>query len=379
MHMPRAPTVAVPRSVAQVGLGTARNFSSSRPIFQNLVHNVPVAGRAACELDLDERMRMEAKRSLIRGKDGKENVVGLGVLKEELSIKKVQVKEVEADAKDERKQELDYYFPEVKAERVVTTYLLIPLAPTPTARMPLPQDIPPSSSSGRLLPLSILNILSDVHASHSQYALRVSSLFARLDASRVWDRGAYTEAYGDAGGMCTVLKICFANWTKDEVRAVIGEAGTGWCALEEISQDDEVDSVLDDDALSDIEVTMPPPVSSMDPSQSFVLPTLDFSSSFLDVRSSEMPTPFEDAFPAYPYGSEHAAADDDWSDVHSDSDSDGSSDGSLADYLSDSTSDAFSNGGSERHSATSMAGWSRISFSGDFEQRVDAERGNYMF
>ncbi|KAJ2965932.1 hypothetical protein NUW54_g13952 [Trametes sanguinea] len=38
--LPRAPVV--PRSVTQVGLGTARNFSSGRPLFQHLAENVPI-------------------------------------------------------------------------------------------------------------------------------------------------------------------------------------------------------------------------------------------------------------------------------------------------------------------------------------------------
>ena len=46
LFLPRAPA-PVPRGMAQVGLGTARNFCSARPIFQNVVQNlnVPVAAR----------------------------------------------------------------------------------------------------------------------------------------------------------------------------------------------------------------------------------------------------------------------------------------------------------------------------------------------
>ncbi|EIN08024.1 hypothetical protein PUNSTDRAFT_53324 [Punctularia strigosozonata HHB-11173 SS5] len=386
MYMPRAPTVAVPRSVAQVGLGAARNFSSARPIFQNLIQNVPVAGRAICELDLDERMRMEGKRASVVGKEGKENAIRLGMLKEELLMKKV-AKKAEVNVDDEMKKDLEHYFSEQgTTQNDVATYLLIPLAPTPTARMPLPQDVPPSSS-GRLLPPSIMNILGGVHAAHSQYAAKVSSLFARLDAAHVWDRGASTQVYGDATGMCTVLKVCFQGWTREEVRAVIGEAGTGWCALEEVRDDEEVDSVVDDDALSDVEsqAPLPPPVA-MDPAQSFVLPTLDFSSSHLDARSSAATTPFDEIFPAYSRASStprrsntdlhDVAAPSDWSDVHTDAGSE--DDGSLADYLSD--SDGFSDiGHGSRASSGGLESWSRVSFSGDFQRRLGAERSAYLF
>lgn len=54
--LPRGPTLPRPNAVTNVGLGTARNFSSGRPIFQNLIQNVPVAARSLCELDLDPRL-----------------------------------------------------------------------------------------------------------------------------------------------------------------------------------------------------------------------------------------------------------------------------------------------------------------------------------
>jgi hypothetical protein len=49
-HIPKAPGFT-PRSVSQVGLGTARSFHSSRPLFQNLVDNAPIALRAFTEAD----------------------------------------------------------------------------------------------------------------------------------------------------------------------------------------------------------------------------------------------------------------------------------------------------------------------------------------
>src|SRR5260221_12650166 len=57
-RLPRPP--AAPRNVAQVGLGTARNFTTGRPIFQSLadkMYNIPVASRAFLEADLDMRSK----------------------------------------------------------------------------------------------------------------------------------------------------------------------------------------------------------------------------------------------------------------------------------------------------------------------------------
>lgn len=53
-YLPRGPytTNALPHgphAVANIGLGTARNFSSGRPVFQNLVQNVPIVARALNE------------------------------------------------------------------------------------------------------------------------------------------------------------------------------------------------------------------------------------------------------------------------------------------------------------------------------------------
>ncbi|KAJ7744661.1 hypothetical protein B0H16DRAFT_1727223 [Mycena metata] len=39
--------------MTHVGLGTARNFSSGRPLFQQLADNVPIADRAFYEADWD--------------------------------------------------------------------------------------------------------------------------------------------------------------------------------------------------------------------------------------------------------------------------------------------------------------------------------------
>ena len=59
--LPSAPRI--PGSVTHVGLGTARNFSTGRPIFQHLVQNVPVAGRAFYEVDWDLKLREESSKN----------------------------------------------------------------------------------------------------------------------------------------------------------------------------------------------------------------------------------------------------------------------------------------------------------------------------
>ncbi|KAJ6488226.1 hypothetical protein C8R47DRAFT_1127043 [Mycena vitilis] len=274
--LPRAP--AVPRTMTQLGLGTARNFSSGRPIFQQLADNIPVAGRAFYEADWDLNVHKEKKA--LRRPSKKSAAVQ--------ASKQLLKPTPKASVVIESASELEHYFaaPQVAA---VTTYLLVPLAPTPTTRTPLP-EFPTSTTTGRL-PLPALLAMHDSHETHS---LRVSSLFHRLDSADVWARGVVCSAYAssaDARGVCTVLKVEFQGWSKAEVRGVIGESGTGWCVLEE-TRDDLDDE--DEGAFSDTSSILSgmdggqenvQPVA-MDPAQSFVLPTLDFSSSFLASAST---------------------------------------------------------------------------------------------
>ncbi|KAG5650883.1 hypothetical protein H0H81_010662 [Sphagnurus paluster] len=255
--LPRAPGVA-PRGIAQVGLGTARNFSSTRPIFQNLVENVPIVGRAIVEADLELKMRQEreAFRKPLMSKSTQKQG-GKEMLKPKVRdfATKAAVSDIEAELEQLRAR-----------------------PPTPSTRTPLPEN--PDS----LLPLPTL---ASIHASHELHSLRVSSLFSRLDAGNVWERGVQCSAFshgGGAEGVCTMLKVEFIGWTKAEVRGVIGESGTGWCVLEETAGVGAfTDS--DEDDLSEISSVASDDAPAIDPSQSLFLPTLDFSSSFLRAAS----------------------------------------------------------------------------------------------
>jgi hypothetical protein len=97
--------------------------------------------------------------------------------------------------------------------------------------------------------------------------------------------------------VCNVLKVEFRGWSKAAVRGVLGESGTGWCVLEEsVSPFDYDDYEGDEDAfsetssvLSGMELEEPVQGMGMDPAQSFVLPTLDFSSSFLAATTPSTP------------------------------------------------------------------------------------------
>ncbi|KAJ3785349.1 hypothetical protein GGU10DRAFT_355242 [Lentinula aff. detonsa] len=273
LFFPRGPTFTH-RSVAQVGFGTARNFSSGRSVFQNLVENVPLASRALYEADWEVRMQKEraAMMKISKGKNVKEE------RKEMLKPKNVFTYNSNPVPAPESGSDMDHYFATAIGPSV-TTCLLVPLAPTPTRRVPLPSDVPDHST---LLPLPTL---ASIHNSHELHSLRVSALFSRLDAANVWAKGVLCSAYSERGygeGVCTMLKIEFAGWSIAEVRGVIGESGSGWCALEEIVTKSE--QVEDGDAFSDVSSLLSDYSEqssdshfAVEPAQSLLLPTLDFS------------------------------------------------------------------------------------------------------
>lgn len=273
--MPRAP-ISAPR-VVNLGIGSVRNFTSAQPLFQNLVENVPIAIRALYEANIDAKyLHGHAGRQMFRTT---KTHSAEQTRKSLHRFQNVSITNEVASEPATSMEELQRYFP--LPEATVTTYLLVPLAPTPTSRMPLASP----SIAGAPDLLHPLAELCDLHISHELHALRVSSLFSRLDHGDVWSKGVRCSAFAhgtahiwDDERSCTILKVEFIGWNKAEVKSVIGECGTGWCILYE-----EHDELMDRD--SDLLSEPDEKDSSLDPVQSLVFPTLDLSSSF-DVRST---------------------------------------------------------------------------------------------
>jgi hypothetical protein len=356
MFLPRGPGPVPPRfgGVAQVGLGMARNFSTGRPIFQNLAENVPVAVRALYEADLDLELKKRNSRKCLMAPSGVKKVKKTNEMIKPIqkSSKRQAFANVEPNPA-ELLDETEHYF-STAAVTPVTTYLLIPLAPTPTSRIPLPPDPLPHRSGPfqepKLLPP--LSYIGSLHTSHTTHSLRVSTLFTRLDQANVWARGVRCSAYSQGHahrkrrradesdaideGACTVLKVEFVGWSKAEVRGVIGESGTGWCVLEEVLHEEDeglADMESLSSGLSDEEQISNESLGTFggsdaemsDTSDSFIIPTLDFSSSFNSSSPSSSPpshnSPSNDLFTTIPSEMEN----DPWVDDYSDSSSWGSS------------------------------------------------------
>jgi hypothetical protein len=275
-HLPRAS--AVPRSVTQVGLGCARNFHSARPVFQSLADNVPVGVRALMEADLDVHGFKGPGKTLPKMMKAEKKAKGKQALKENASSRPspLAAKKAKKEA-NTTEEEMNHYFP-AAAVSAVTTHVLIPLAPAAMSseRRPL------RDRSVEHLPMASLG---NIHISYGTHSLRVSSLFGRLDRANVFDDPSVRctgDALGTSDGECRYVRMTFEGWTADRVLALLGDAGKGWCEIEEEGEDDS-DSILDD-TRSDGGSSVPWDGSlsmqaSIDPAQSFILPTLDFSQS----------------------------------------------------------------------------------------------------
>ncbi|KAF5358144.1 hypothetical protein D9756_001956 [Leucocoprinus leucothites] len=293
-HLPRPPHVGV-QVATNVGLGTARNFSTARPIFQNLVDNVPVVGRAFYEADLDLKQG--------RTKHHRARRIRLSSQEKTREMLKPRETPLAVPSSEDSEADIAHYFDTGVAP--VTTYLLVPLAPTPTSRVPLPEVPLLYDDSPALLPP--LSYFGHHHALHDNHAARVSSLFLRLDQARVWSKGAKCSAYGnaveDGGGHCTMLTVEFVGWTSAEVRAVIGEGGTGWCGLVERRFGD-VDEMSEHSSVADpAEIAAVKSSDHREVSSSFIMPTLDLSSSGVDLSVPSSPSTNSFSLPSSTFSS----------------------------------------------------------------------------
>lgn len=375
-YLPRAPSV--PRSIVQVGLGTARNFSTARPLFDNIAQNVPVTGRAFWGADWDVKMQAEREELRLQKYQKKQSKTSSKEMLKPVRAAR-QAASVEAEPTEvETRAELDHYFPAPVAAEI-TTYLLIPLAPTPTSRLPLAVSPSVHSSNHPLIPFSHL---ASIHNDHNVHSLRVSTIFARLDTARVFEEpGVSTSAYGDPSGLCTVLEVKFTGWTEARVRGILGEAGTGWCVLEEVRESDRAETETGEDTLSEFssEPDSRTPAeqmsSAIDPSASFVLPTLDFSASFATERDSwARPAPPVTA----PAGLEDLEFHNAWSAAEHEHDSGSDSLSDISESLSDLDMEESAWGGSlapsrrsSFGSSSSQEGWTALHFSSSFAGRLE--------
>lgn len=406
LSLPRLPRpTPIPGNVANVGLGTVRSFHSARPIFQNMVDNVPIATRALWEAEWEFKAKKKDERKMRKAKEN------IAPPKTKEMLKQRQIPIIAETSTEVDVSELDHYMPQLALPEV-TTYLLVPIAPTPTARLPLSAHS--AAGIGSLHPLLPVPEIAATHKMHRNHSLRVSTLFSRLDAANVWDDpgvGVDAYAYGQGSGdnssdkQCTILRVTFAGWTAAQVRSITGESGQGWCAIDEVHSDvmsaSSQTSTIDDEevisspqsvasgievdsaTLSELDLNTEADASSdidsddwdfglgLSPSpevqDNFVLPTLDFSSSFVQAAS-----PTYDALPPQIILRTASELAREYGDVWSPTSSSSLSPSLSCDSLSDLEADAIP------HVADSEMerSWLGISMglSSSFAQRLEAQR-----
>ncbi|OJA09930.1 hypothetical protein AZE42_04875 [Rhizopogon vesiculosus] len=211
LSVPRLPRLPpIPGHVANVGLGTTRSFHSARPIFQNVVDNVPIATRTLWEAEWEFKAR---KKEEPRSRKAEKNVTPRKT-KEMLKPKQKPI--VDATPTEVDSSELDHYLPQSSLPQVMT-YFQMPLAPAPTARLPLSAQSTTGISA--LHPLLPISDIAATHRMHRNHLLRMSNLFSCLDAADVYaNPGVKVDAYafGPASAdshssdkQCKVFRVTF--------------------------------------------------------------------------------------------------------------------------------------------------------------------------
>src|SRR5258706_11261221 len=226
VYLPRGPqgfnNVGYRGLAQEIGLGTARNFSTGRTVFHHVIEkNASIGVRAFLEMDAGtdlRTVRISRTRAQKSGQKAKKDTKRM-VFKPKPVVVKT------------KEEEIAQYFKQEEPD--VVTYLQVALAPTPSARMPFAASTDGSIDSTRLLPLrAMLNIKQQFYA-QSEF---VSSLFKRMDErdDRSSRKGRVSvESWGDLSGLCTELRVRFEGWSEGDVRALFdglltdGGAGGG--------------------------------------------------------------------------------------------------------------------------------------------------------
>lgn len=240
--------LTLPRPMHEVGLGTARKFSS-QSAFQHIVqNNTSIKARAFWEADWDlkaaEERKVVAKARHRRTKASK-------------STNK-------SRASTRFSDDMSVYFAQLPAA-TVATFLQIALAPTPSNTMPL------LSADEALLPL---RAILDTHTTFQARAQDVAAIFAVLDSNNVWDDGVTVESWGDTRGLCVELRVKFEGWSEASVRNLLGHlVDIPGCSLQEVSLT-PVPSIIDEaeDSLeypNPLEFVMPASIAMTDSLEHF--------------------------------------------------------------------------------------------------------------
>ncbi|KAL8283617.1 hypothetical protein RQP46_005412 [Phenoliferia psychrophenolica] len=277
---------AFPSNVSHVGLGPARNFSSSRPIFENVINNVPLGLRALVDSDGIDQRKWRKTAHTIR--------------KAERTAVKGQGRPLPR-AQEMRMAEFASFFGSTTAEAsavavieqadvVATTdadqvVLVIPLEPSLSLPLSSTTNTLSDSSSYRLLNPAVLTSLHAIQLAYESHAHRVRGLSNRLTCAGVFDDSNVDVEMIFIGSEKFVEVRFPTSWTRRDVEQACGEwrGAERWYdihggepptppALDE-GQTDDLGSwrgTLTDESLSTLDEDEHDHIAS-----TFILPTID--------------------------------------------------------------------------------------------------------
>ena len=288
--MPRPPML--PRPMHEVGLGTARKFSS-QSAFRHVVENTSITTRAFWEADWD--LKAAEERKVLTKQTKKRS----GTSKRTPRTPRHAVVPVTpASSHQEDSDDMSLYFAH-PAEPSTATFLQIALASTPSTTVPF-------SDANESLSLLPLRSLLDNHAHFYARMQDVNEVFSRLDANDVWSRGVTAETWGDTSGLCIELRVKFPGWSEQDVRELLGSSlDVPGIAIQELSAPVTAESIIteEDEETTDVfspvvthsqlEFVMPSVTLDLEPitrSSSPFAPSSVSGVTFLDLSDGNIPS-----------------------------------------------------------------------------------------
>lgn len=224
---------ALPRSTNQMGLGSARNFSSSRNIFENVVQNAPLGMRILGDKDhLDMRSFRREMRQAYAKKTKQEARMGKGKGKASyIDNSFIAYRNTPAG--------INEYFPIDQVELAATqasVQLVLPLNPIndEATFMSLNEEAEESRFFSAML-MSDLRLLHDMHGRHNA---RLRNLVQKLESAGCFESDESTgwssvKAVLDEGNARLIITFYGKRWTMADVRQVLGyyETRSTWFEL----------------------------------------------------------------------------------------------------------------------------------------------------
>lgn len=242
---------ALPRSTNQLGLNSARNFSSSRTVFENVVQNAPLGLRVLGDKDrLDMRSIRRDMRQAYAKKRKQDAQMGKG---------KGKALFVENDFMGYRNTPagIDEYFPvdeKMLAATQPSVQLVLPLNPIKeeASFLSMNEDAEESRFFSALL-MSDLRLLHDMYGRHNA---RIRNVIAKLESAGCFDPDMDTglssvKAVLDEANARLIVTFYGKRWTMADVRQVLGhyQARSSWYELVDVQASSTYPD-MDDDLLS---------------------------------------------------------------------------------------------------------------------------------